>query len=93
MKSILTLLIFTIAILFQPTESFAFDGSQDQQIESMLQYSSSDLNPAMESEVFKSTPKTSYSCCKVCTKGKACGDSCISRYKTCTKGVGCACDG
>lgn len=33
------------------------------------------------------------SCCKVCSKGKACGDSCISRDKQCRKGLGCACDG
>lgn len=33
------------------------------------------------------------SCCKMCSKGKACGDSCISRDKQCRKGVGCACDG
>ena len=33
------------------------------------------------------------SCCKICRKGKACGDSCISRSKTCHKGKGCACDG
>lgn len=32
-------------------------------------------------------------CCKVCSKGKACGDSCISRSKVCHKGSGCACDG
>jgi hypothetical protein len=32
-------------------------------------------------------------CCKVCHKGKACGDSCIARDKTCHKGKGCACDG
>jgi hypothetical protein len=32
-------------------------------------------------------------CCKVCRAGKACGDSCISRDKTCHKGKGCACDG
>lgn len=31
-------------------------------------------------------------CCKVCNKGKACGDSCISRKKTCHQGSGCACD-
>lgn len=31
-------------------------------------------------------------CCKVCSKGKACGNSCISRDKTCHKGKGCACD-
>ncbi len=32
------------------------------------------------------------SCCKICSKGKACGDSCISRSYTCHKGVWCACD-
>ncbi len=31
-------------------------------------------------------------CCKTCRKGKACGDSCISRTKTCRKAPGCACD-
>ena len=32
-------------------------------------------------------------CCKICRKGKACGDSCIAKSKQCTKGPGCACDG
>ena len=32
-------------------------------------------------------------CCKVCKKGKACGDSCIAEWKECQKGKGCACDG
>lgn len=32
------------------------------------------------------------SCCKVCSKGKACGDSCISRSYTCHRAPGCACD-
>ncbi len=31
-------------------------------------------------------------CCKTCRKGKACGNSCISRTKTCHKPPGCACD-
>lgn len=31
------------------------------------------------------------SCCKVCTKGCPCGDSCISCSKVCRKGPGCAC--
>ena len=35
----------------------------------------------------------SAACCKVCRKGKACGDSCINRSYTCHKGKGCACDG
>ena len=32
-------------------------------------------------------------CCRVCSAGKACGDSCIARSKTCHKGKGCACNG
>ncbi len=32
------------------------------------------------------------SCCKWCSSGKACGDTCISRSNTCTKSKGCACD-
>lgn len=32
-------------------------------------------------------------CCKTCHKGKACGDSCISKEKQCNKPPGCACDG
>jgi hypothetical protein len=39
-----------------------------------------------------STP-AAVSCCKVCTVGKACGNTCISRNKTCHVGQGCACDG
>jgi hypothetical protein len=32
-------------------------------------------------------------CCRICKKGKACGNSCISRAYTCRKPPGCACDG
>lgn len=32
-------------------------------------------------------------CCKVCRAGKACGDSCIAKDKTCNSGPGCACNG
>lgn len=35
---------------------------------------------------------TAAACCKICSKGKACGNSCIARNKTCHKGPGCACD-
>jgi hypothetical protein len=31
-------------------------------------------------------------CCRTCTKGKACGNSCIQRSLTCHKPPGCACD-
>lgn len=33
------------------------------------------------------------SCCRVCTTGKACGDSCIASHLTCHQGGGCACNG
>ena len=38
------------------------------------------------------TTQLSQRCCKTCRKGKACGDSCIAREKTCGKPAGCACD-
>src|SRR5689334_6084125 len=31
-------------------------------------------------------------CCKVCSTGKACGNSCIRASYSCHKGAGCACD-
>lgn len=43
------------------------------------------ITPAFE-------PTTSTYCCKTCVKGKACGDTCISRSYTCHKGPGCACN-
>ena len=30
-------------------------------------------------------------CCRVCKKGKACGNGCISQERQCTKAPGCAC--
>lgn len=34
-----------------------------------------------------------FSCCKVCGKGKACGNTCIAKDKNCHQPPGCACDG
>ena len=31
-------------------------------------------------------------CCKVCVKGKACGNTCIKAEYQCHRGRGCACD-
>ncbi|HXF96635.1 MAG TPA: ComEC/Rec2 family competence protein [Gemmatimonadales bacterium] len=31
-------------------------------------------------------------CCRICTRGKACGNTCISRGYTCRQPPGCACD-
>lgn len=32
------------------------------------------------------------SCCRVCSTGKACGDSCIPTSQTCSQPTGCACN-
>ncbi|HEY8076277.1 MAG TPA: hypothetical protein VIF62_19260 [Labilithrix sp.] len=31
-------------------------------------------------------------CCRICTQGQACGNTCIAKDKQCHKGRGCACD-
>lgn len=31
-------------------------------------------------------------CCKICTRGRACGNSCIHATYNCHKGRGCACN-
>ena len=36
---------------------------------------------------------TNMYCCKICKKGKACGDTCISKSYTCRQPSGCACNG
>jgi len=38
-------------------------------------------------------PTSSGKCCKVCTTGKACGDTCIAKDATCKTPGGCACNG
>jgi hypothetical protein len=38
------------------------------------------------------TADTPKQCCRVCKKGKACGNGCISQERQCTKAPGCACD-
>lgn len=37
-------------------------------------------------------PQSAAKCCKICTTGKACGNSCIGQSKTCRKPPGCVCD-
>lgn len=43
--------------------------------------------------VVQPTNPPAQACCKICRSGKACGDSCIAKDKTCNKPPGCACNG
>jgi len=78
MKAILTLI--TAAVLFSPA---VFAGLKDVVRETF---------PPPERAFTFSAP-VYQQCCKICTKGKACGDTCIPRNRTCNVGQGCACDG
>ncbi len=48
------------------------------------------VSPEPTPESASETPMT---CCKVCTKGKVCGNSCIAKEKDCHQPPGCACNG
>ncbi|MEO7735578.1 MAG: hypothetical protein ABIY55_31780, partial [Kofleriaceae bacterium] len=48
--------------------------------------------PAREKPAREKPAEVPQSCCSVCSKGQACGDSCISKRKTCHKPPGCACN-
>jgi hypothetical protein len=66
------------------------------QLQSQTVESPSDLEfePASKDTSSSESPSSvepARSCCKVCTKGCPCGDSCISCSKVCRKGPGCAC--
>lgn len=102
----LRVLLFAIVTLFATSQSFSHSGGTDaygchtnhktghyhchtpKATNEIIQDQS--RQPSSIESQFES-PKQY--CCKICKKGKACGDSCISRSKSCTKSAGCACDG
>ena len=49
--------------------------------------------PRSHTEKTPAMSEPAKACCRVCRKGQACGNTCISRRYTCRKPVGCACDG
>ncbi len=51
-----------------------------------------DRNSSSTNQPVPAISRSSRNCCKVCSKGKACGNSCISRSYTCHKPPGCACN-
>ena len=49
------------------------------------------LNNPIEPWKWRNDPVVK-NCCRICVKGKACGDSCINSSYSCKKPVGCACN-
>jgi len=48
--------------------------------------------PAPTARRSDSSSQPARTCCRVCTRGKACGNSCINRGYQCRQPPGCACD-
>ena len=46
---------------------------------------------ASKADVTRQAADKPKACCKYCSKGKPCGNSCISRRYTCHQPPGCAC--
>ena len=85
MKILLIFLVFTLS-----TASIANPSSSTKTVQEIL-----DISSEADSGVnfTKHGEKVYMGCCKICTSGCACGDSCISCSYNCTKPYGCACDG
>lgn len=49
--------------------------------------------PAVPPSTAKPPAAAPRSCCRVCTTGQACGNSCIARTARCRQPPGCACNG
>jgi hypothetical protein len=47
--------------------------------------------PAMTGALSRATAEVPAQCCRLCKKGKPCGDGCISAERQCKKDEGCAC--
>lgn len=99
-----SLLASLLSGLLLPSFATAEDGPTTSPIsvEHLLDLAAERTTPGTTSPATKpsttlpaTAPEQIAACCKICRKGKACGDSCIRRDYTCRKGKGkgCACDG
>ena len=69
----------------QPGEGIPVELSSPETAASICLRPASHPNSSVQDQVAQA-------CCKTCRKGKACGNSCIARWKTCRQPPGCACD-
>lgn len=83
---LLSLLLTASAHAASTSEQAARSETASQRIQGWLQTRKSFLGERPDTLVAQA-------CCKVCRKGQACGNSCISWDKQCHKPPGCACQG
>ena len=79
----------------QNTQASDYETTTDYSTRSTNTYDSSTSNydNSSSSDTYDNSYDDTSSCCKICTKWKACGDSCINVNYTCHKWPWCACDG
>ena len=77
MKNLILVFLFLLSTSANAQEINAFDSQV--------------LNPATTLTEKLSNKDILSQCCKVCTKGCPCGNTCISCSKDCHVGPGCAC--
>lgn len=96
---ILSIMICTFSILMLASGLNAENRSNDPNLsnastEKSISVGSDDLGKRKPAQIQKEDSSLfSQQCCKICTRGKACGNSCISKKYRCHKPRGCACDG
>ena len=94
MRAFITGMIVATALFTASTNALSAEAqtATNQEIGSVLEefgVTSQDTELISQQSVI---PQTAAKCCKYCRKGKACGNSCISRSYTCHKPPGCACN-
>ena len=88
----LALFLHTPAVAGEWSASFVSSGNTATQAEPQQCPASTSIEQISVEEL-KPGVQVAQRCCKICRKGKACGNSCIKRSYTCHQPPGCACDG
>ena len=89
MRSLALIILFCLISI--PTISDGHNENiQKQKVENLYQFLNTETNQPSQ---LLENKESSRACCKICKKGKACGDSCISKKYICRKPPGCACNG
>jgi hypothetical protein len=93
MKVFLILVLFALSPLANANPSKNLNFNADDCAQSLEKDNSEAVQTQTNQRVTEFYNITQTYCCKVCKKGQACGNSCISWDKTCHQPPGCACQG